>query len=78
MAKDTKFRREVAERIGPGFDLPKFETVEVVPSVPSSHEMEIVVSFGKIGRSFGSPCSILIRNPSVSSQQSNFTRIRRS
>jgi len=31
VTKDTKFRREVAERIGPGFDLPKIETVEVVP-----------------------------------------------
>ncbi len=40
VAKDTKFRREVAERIGPGFDLPKIETVEAVPSVPSSHEMK--------------------------------------
>ena len=40
VTKDTKFRREVAERIGPGFDLPKIETVEAVPSVPSSHEMK--------------------------------------
>ena len=35
MAKDTKFRAEVAERIGLGFELPKAETVEVVPSVPN-------------------------------------------
>jgi hypothetical protein len=32
--------REVAEQIGRGFDLPKIETVEVVPNVPKSHEME--------------------------------------
>jgi hypothetical protein len=44
MAKDTKFRAEVAERIGLGFELPKAETVEVVPSVPNSQEMEVVVS----------------------------------
>ena len=44
MAKDTKFRAEVAERIGIGFELPKVETVEVVPSVPNSQEMEVVVS----------------------------------
>ncbi len=49
MAKDTKFRREVAERIGPGFDLPKIEMVEAVPSVTSSHEMRIVVDFEKLG-----------------------------
>jgi hypothetical protein len=30
VAKDTKFRWEVAERIAPGFDLPKIETVEAV------------------------------------------------
>ena len=44
MAKDTKFRAEVAERIGIGFELPKAGTVEVVPSVPNSQEMEVVVS----------------------------------
>jgi hypothetical protein len=44
MAKDTKFRAKVAERIGIGFELPKAETVEVVPSVPNSQEMEVVVS----------------------------------
>ncbi len=43
MAKDTKFRADVAERIGLGFDLPKVETVEVVPSVPNSQEMEVAV-----------------------------------
>jgi len=44
MAKDTKFRAEVAERIGLGFELRKAETVEVVPSVPNSQESEVVVS----------------------------------
>lgn len=44
MAKDTKFRAEVAERIGVGFELPKAETVEVVPSVPNSQESEVIVS----------------------------------
>ncbi len=44
MAKDTKFRAEVAEQIGLGFELPKVKTVEVVPSVPNSQEMEVVVS----------------------------------
>ena len=41
MAKDTKFRTEVAERIGLGFELPK---LDVVPSVPNSLEMEAIVS----------------------------------
>jgi hypothetical protein len=44
MAKDTKFRAAVAERIGRGFDLPKDGIVEVVPGVPSSQEMEVAVS----------------------------------
>jgi integrase len=44
MAKDTKFRAEVAERIGLGFELPKAKTPEVVPSVPNSQETEVVVS----------------------------------
>ncbi len=44
MAKDTKFRADVAERIGLGFELPKVETVEVVPSVPNSQETEVTVS----------------------------------
>jgi len=44
MAKDTKFRAEVAERIGLGFELPNVETVEVVPSVPNSQKMEDAVS----------------------------------
>ncbi|MGA8981861.1 MAG: tyrosine-type recombinase/integrase [Candidatus Acidiferrales bacterium] len=35
MAKDTEFRADVAERIGLGFELPKAETVEVVPSAPN-------------------------------------------
>jgi integrase len=35
MAKDTKFRADVAERIGLVFERPKSETVEVVPSVPN-------------------------------------------
>jgi integrase len=41
MAKDTKFRAEVAERVGLGFELPK---LDVVPSVPNSLEMEVIVS----------------------------------
>jgi integrase len=44
MSKDTKFRAAVAERIGLGFDLPRDETVEVVPSVPNSQEKVIAVS----------------------------------
>ena len=44
MSKDTKFRVDVAERIGLGFELAKAETVEVVTSVPNSQEMEVVVS----------------------------------
>lgn len=35
MSKDTKFRADVAERIGLGFELPKAETVAVVPSAPN-------------------------------------------
>jgi len=44
MGKDTKFRADVAERIGLGFELPKVETVEIVPSVPSSQETEVTAS----------------------------------
>ncbi|HUI51525.1 MAG TPA: hypothetical protein VLX60_07060 [Terriglobales bacterium] len=44
MEKDTKFRAEVAERIGLGIELPKVETVEVDPSVPDFQEMEVTVS----------------------------------
>jgi integrase len=44
MAKDTQFRADVAERIGLGFDLPKVETLEVVPNVPNSQETEVTVS----------------------------------
>jgi integrase len=44
MGKDTKFRAEVAEQIGLGFDLPKVEPVEVVPSVPNSQKTEVAVS----------------------------------
>ncbi len=44
MAKDTKFRADVADRIGLGFELPKAETVEAVPSVPRSQEKEVTVS----------------------------------
>lgn len=44
MAKDTKFRADVAERIGLGFELPKAETVEVVPSVPRFQKTEVTVS----------------------------------
>jgi hypothetical protein len=43
MAKDTKFRADVAERIGLGFDFPGVETIEVVLSVPNSQEMEVAV-----------------------------------
>ena len=44
MDKDTKFRAEVAERIGLGFELPKAERVEVVPNVPNFQETEVNVS----------------------------------
>ena len=44
MEKETKFRAEVAEQIGLGFELPKFETVEAVPSVPNSQETKETVS----------------------------------
>ena len=44
MGKDKKFRAVVAERIGLGFELPKAETVEVVPTVPNSQESEVAVS----------------------------------
>ena len=44
MGKDTKFRAEVARRIGLGFELPKVNTVEVVPSVLNSQETELTVS----------------------------------
>jgi integrase len=41
MAKDTKFRADVAERIGLGFELSK---PDVVPSVPNPQEMEALVN----------------------------------
>ena len=41
MVKDARFRAEVAEQIGLGFELPKVALVEVVPSVPDSHEKEV-------------------------------------
>jgi len=44
MAKDTKFRADLAERIGLGFELPKTETVGVVPSVPEPQGMEVTVT----------------------------------
>jgi integrase len=44
MAKDTKFRAGVAERIGLVFELPKAETIEVVPSVPRFQETEVTAS----------------------------------
>jgi hypothetical protein len=44
MSKDTKFRAEVADQIGLGFELPKGEIAEVLPSVPNSQEMEVAVS----------------------------------
>jgi len=34
MHEDEAFRAEVVERIGLGFELPKAETVEVIPNVP--------------------------------------------
>jgi hypothetical protein len=34
----------LAERIGIGFELPEAEAVEVVPTVPSSQETEVVVN----------------------------------
>jgi hypothetical protein len=37
MAKDTKFRADVAERVGLGFELPK---PVVVPCVPSEQSPE--------------------------------------
>ena len=44
MAKDTKFRADVAEKIGLGFDLPEAKTVEVVPSVPRFQKTEATAS----------------------------------
>ena len=44
MQKDEAFRAEVAQRIGLGFDLPKADTVEVVPCVPRNEKMEVVVT----------------------------------
>lgn len=44
MGKDTKFRAEVAERIGLGFELTKAETVKIVPNVPSFQKKEVSVS----------------------------------
>jgi hypothetical protein len=44
MGKDPEFRAEVAEQIGLGFELPKIKSGEVVPGVPSSRGMEVVVS----------------------------------
>jgi len=42
--KDTKFRADVAERIGLGFELPNTEKVEVVPNAPDSPETEVAAS----------------------------------
>jgi hypothetical protein len=44
MEKDTKFRAEVAEQIGLGFELPQTERADVVPSVPSFQETGVSVS----------------------------------
>jgi hypothetical protein len=44
MGKDTKFRADVAERIGLAFELPKPEAVEAVPNVPSSRETEVSIN----------------------------------
>jgi hypothetical protein len=41
MDKDTKFRTEVAERIGLGFELPR---PEVVPGVPRVEEKEVTLN----------------------------------
>jgi len=35
MAKDTKFRADVAEQIGLGCTFPKVETLEIVPDTPN-------------------------------------------
>jgi hypothetical protein len=49
-AAEAQFNHKVAERnlrryrVGVGFELPKAETVEVVPNVPNSQESEVVVS----------------------------------
>jgi hypothetical protein len=43
MAKDTKFRAGVAERIGLGFELPQAESVEVVSNAPNSQETEVTI-----------------------------------
>src|SRR6202035_3486663 len=48
--KDTKFRAEVTERIGFGFELLKAETVEVVPSLLSFQTAEVTLSIRKISR----------------------------
>jgi hypothetical protein len=53
MAKDTKFRADVAERIGLGFELPKAEMFEVVPSVPNVprfQKTEATVNISKLRR----------------------------
>jgi hypothetical protein len=44
IGKDTKFRADVAERIGLGFELPRTESVEVVPNAPSSQETEVALN----------------------------------
>jgi hypothetical protein len=44
MATDRRFRREVAERIGLGFELPQGQKDEDVPSVPRIGETEDVVN----------------------------------
>jgi integrase len=44
MEKDTKFRAEVAEQIGLGFELRQTERADVVPSVPSFQETGVSVS----------------------------------
>lgn len=44
MATDGKFRADVAERVGLGFELPRNYVTEVVPSVPNSRQQEITVN----------------------------------
>ena len=47
MQKDTKFRAEIAEKIGLGFELPKAKPEVIVPSVPNSQETEVAVRHPK-------------------------------
>jgi hypothetical protein len=44
MEKDPKFRADVAEQIGLGFELPQAEPVAIVPNVPNSQGAEVTVN----------------------------------